>query len=283
MSQLSLFESKLSFNNVNFSVIDKDNQIWLRGSQISKALDYRTTDAITKIYTRNKDEFTENMTQVIEIFEAVNLTASRKTKELRRKIRIFSLRGCHLLAMLASTPVAKSFRKWVLDVLESQVEIPQLPSVKELPPATPKLPPLMIEYEPEPWEEQHAEKLINNFHYKDYAYNSYLLSCKANALFNEFEEKIKDLMQDYDKLSNPVYKEMLGRVMERPYDDLLDTSSLNTKEERNRHNEYAEFTSQMWETLCRTRNNLTYRKDELRNEVQHSIRTLVSIAKLLDM
>lgn len=32
--------------------------------------------------------------------------------------RIFSLRGCHLLAMFARTPVAKAFRKWVLDVIE---------------------------------------------------------------------------------------------------------------------------------------------------------------------
>lgn len=282
MSQLSRLESRLSFNNVNFSVIDKDNQIWLRGSQISKALDYRTTDAITKIYTRNKDEFTENMTQVIEIFETVNLTASRKTKELRRKIRIFSLRGCHLLAMLASTPVAKSFRKWVLDILENQVEIPQLPSVKELPPARPKLPKQMIDYHLQPWEEQHAEKLINNFRYKDYAYNSYLLSCKAHALFNEYEAKLKDLMQDYDMLFNPVYKAMMSKVMDMPFENLNETN-FETDEERHRHNDCVNFLEQMGETMFRTRNNLVYRKDTLRNEVQHSIRTLVSIAKLLDM
>lgn len=186
--------------------------------------------------------------------------------------------------MLIMGYTGKEARKFKLAYIEAFNKMEaQLKKQQALPSAKLKLPPLMIEYEPEPWEKQHAEKLINNFHYKDYAYNSYLLSCKANALFNEFEEKIKELMQDYDKLSNPVYKEMLGRVMERPYDDLLDTSSLNTKEERNRHNEYAEFTSQMWETLCRTRNNLTYRKDELRNEVQHSIRTLVSIANILDM
>lgn len=193
-----------------------------------------------------------------------------------------------LLAMGFTGKKAMQFKLAYIEAfnkMEAELQNKQqaLPSAKSLPPAKPKLPPLMIEYEPQLWEEQHAEKLINNFHYKDYAYNSYMLSCKANALFNEFEEKIKELMQDYDRLSEPVYKEMLGRVMERPYDDLLDTSSLNTKEERNRHNEFAEFTSQMWETLCRTRNNLTYRKDELRNEVQHSIRTLVSIAKILDM
>lgn len=31
-------------------------------------------------------------------------------------VRIFSLRGCHLLAMLARTAIAKQFRVWVLKV-----------------------------------------------------------------------------------------------------------------------------------------------------------------------
>lgn len=35
-----------------------------------------------------------------------------------QETRIFSLRGCHLLAMFARTPVAKAFRRWVLDVLD---------------------------------------------------------------------------------------------------------------------------------------------------------------------
>ena len=60
-------------------------------------------------YERNADEFTENMTQVVENLDTVNLTV---------RARIFSLRGCHLLAMFARTPVAKAFRKWVLDVIE---------------------------------------------------------------------------------------------------------------------------------------------------------------------
>ena len=43
-------------------------------------------------YERNADEFTENMTQVVENLDTVNLTV---------RARIFSLRGCHLLAMFA--------------------------------------------------------------------------------------------------------------------------------------------------------------------------------------
>ena len=37
-----------------------------------------------------------------------------------RDVRVFSLRGCHLLAMFSKTPVAKEFRRWVLDLIEQQ-------------------------------------------------------------------------------------------------------------------------------------------------------------------
>ena len=36
-------------------------------------------------------------------------------------VRIFSLRGAHLIAMFARTKVAKDFRKWVLDILDREV------------------------------------------------------------------------------------------------------------------------------------------------------------------
>ena len=33
--------------------------------------------------------------------------------------RLFSLRGCHLIAMFAKTDIAKQFRVWVLDILDA--------------------------------------------------------------------------------------------------------------------------------------------------------------------
>ena len=36
----------------------------------------------------------------------------------KQQVRVFSLRGCHLLAMFSKTPVAKEFRRWVLDLIE---------------------------------------------------------------------------------------------------------------------------------------------------------------------
>ena len=55
------------------------------------------------------------MTHVIEIADVPEMGT---LENLRRKARIFSLRGCHLVAMFARTPVAKAFRRWVLDVLD---------------------------------------------------------------------------------------------------------------------------------------------------------------------
>lgn len=112
----------LSFNEVNLSPVARnDGQIWLTSTDLAKALDYKSSDSITRIFNRNKDEFSQGMTHTIE---TVNLTASSKTKGLRAKIRIFSLRGCHLLAMFARTDIAKQFRKWVLDILDKEVGAP---------------------------------------------------------------------------------------------------------------------------------------------------------------
>ncbi len=50
----------LQFQNTQFDIIDRNNQPWLRGYQIGTALGYtQGTQAILKIFDRNKDEFTD--------------------------------------------------------------------------------------------------------------------------------------------------------------------------------------------------------------------------------
>lgn len=109
----------LTFNGNTLTTINQDNQVWLTSSDLAAALGYKTVDSVTRIFSRNKDEFSENMSQTIE---TVNLTASSRTKGLRAKIRIFSLRGCYAIAMFARTDIAKAFRVWVLDILERDVK-----------------------------------------------------------------------------------------------------------------------------------------------------------------
>ena len=99
----------LCFQSVEFDVVQQNQQPWIRGYQIGRALGYTAPDVqISKLYTRHADEFTPAMTDVVTL----------PTEGGPQETRIFSLRGCHLLAMFARTPVAKAFRKWCLDVIE---------------------------------------------------------------------------------------------------------------------------------------------------------------------
>lgn len=103
----------LSFNDVSFDVVDRNNQPWLRSPQIGDALGYKKGRvSIDKIYKANADEFTDSMTTLVEL----------ETAGGKQQVRIFSLRGCHLLAMFARTAVAKEFRKWVLDILDQYTQ-----------------------------------------------------------------------------------------------------------------------------------------------------------------
>lgn len=101
----------LTFNEISFTPVTHQNSLWIRAVELAHALGYKRPDILTKLYTQNADEFTPDMTQVIEIVDNTESVFPVKA-------RIFSLRGCHLLAMFARTPVAKAFHKWVLDVLD---------------------------------------------------------------------------------------------------------------------------------------------------------------------
>ena len=106
----------LCFNDFTFSPVTRDNQPWFKSSEIARALGYKREDFLSKLYRKNADEFTPDMTQVVENRAERRNGVPGNLSDGR--VRIFSLRGCHLLAMFARTPVAKAFRKWCLDVIE---------------------------------------------------------------------------------------------------------------------------------------------------------------------
>lgn len=101
----------LCFNDFTFSPVTRDSQPWFKSSELARALGYANDNYVTRLYRRNEDEFSSDMTQLIENNAEIQFGSEGRS-------RIFSLRGCHLLAMFARTPVAKAFRKWVLDVIE---------------------------------------------------------------------------------------------------------------------------------------------------------------------
>lgn len=101
----------LQFESVTFNVIDRNGQPWLRVGQIAQAFGYKDHRDCSKLYARNADEFSDSMCSVVKLPTAGGV----------QEVRIFSLRGAHLLAMFARTPKAQAFRRWVLDILDKEV------------------------------------------------------------------------------------------------------------------------------------------------------------------
>ncbi|WP_342452302.1 P22AR C-terminal domain-containing protein [Yokenella regensburgei] len=110
-------KSEYNFHGVDLVPAPVSDGIWLTSSDIAKALGYASPKSVSNIYSRNSDEFTGSMSRVIKMMtNGIN-------NDLREKsVRVFSLRGCHLIAMFATTKVAKEFRKWVLDILDREVD-----------------------------------------------------------------------------------------------------------------------------------------------------------------
>ena len=105
--------TQLVFNNIPLSIINLNNQIWFTSSELAKALNYSNPKSVTTIYNRNSNEFTNKMTETLKM---------RVSGNYQKTVRIFSLRGAHLIAMFANTEIARDFRKWVLDILDKEVQ-----------------------------------------------------------------------------------------------------------------------------------------------------------------
>ncbi|WP_275150671.1 P22AR C-terminal domain-containing protein [Citrobacter koseri] len=109
-------KSDLNFHGMNLVPVQNVNGIWLTSADIAKALGYKSTKSISNLFAQYEDEFSQGMTMVIE-----SVTNGINGSSRRMKVRVFSLRGAHLIAMFARTPVAKELRRWVLDILDREV------------------------------------------------------------------------------------------------------------------------------------------------------------------
>lgn len=113
----------LSFNGVNLNPVEREGQIWMTSSDLAKALGYEMVGGITKLYNRNKSEFSDSMTQLLDLSNVPEMGRTLNSEAFSAKTRIFSLRGCHMIAMFARTDIAKAFRVWVLDILDREAGI----------------------------------------------------------------------------------------------------------------------------------------------------------------
>ncbi|ELT6814133.1 hypothetical protein R9C70_000536 [Klebsiella pneumoniae] len=112
----SVQNNELTFHNIALVPAPVNDGIWLTSSDIAKALGYASPKSVTNIYSRNSDEFTSSMSMVIKM-----MTNGINNNLREKSVRVFSLRGCHLIAMFATTDKAKEFRRWVLDILDREV------------------------------------------------------------------------------------------------------------------------------------------------------------------
>lgn len=94
-----------------------DGKVWFTSADLAEMLGYATSTAVSNIYRRNKDEFTEGMSRIVTVTISGNINglASKKT-------RVFSARGAHLVGMLAETKQAKTLRRWLLDLIELEID-----------------------------------------------------------------------------------------------------------------------------------------------------------------
>ncbi|NUF52548.1 alpha/beta hydrolase [Acinetobacter seifertii] len=119
--------NNLIFNSIEFHPVQQnDGQIWVTSSELARALGYAREDSVSRIYDRNSDEFTNQMTLT------VNLTVKGfGNGNSEKETRIFSLRGCHLITFFARTSIAKEFRKWVLDILDKESQPKPVTDIRE--------------------------------------------------------------------------------------------------------------------------------------------------------
>ncbi|EBL3323376.1 hypothetical protein D4T62_10545 [Salmonella enterica subsp. enterica] len=113
----SVQNNELTFHNVTFNPVMHEQKVWLTSAELASALQYSNIRAVSGLYNRHKDEFTDSMSLVLKM-NTKGFGGGNSEKD----VRVFSLRGAHLVAMLSNTPVAKEFRRWVLDILDQEAK-----------------------------------------------------------------------------------------------------------------------------------------------------------------
>lgn len=160
--------NELTFQNINFSYMEMAGQIWLTASEVGQALEYADDKAIHRIFNRHADEFTSQMTGVVKV----------TTPGGMQDMRVFSLRGAHLIGMFARTPKAKEFRRWVLDILDREVANGTAP-VK--------------------------------FDFEMYAQNANAACAMLDQVWDIFHDELEPALRS---LASPVATKLVGRIIE---------------------------------------------------------------------
>jgi prophage antirepressor-like protein len=138
-----------NYNGIPLAAIEHEEDLWLTGSDIGNALEYKDpSDAIKKLYKRNQAELDQHSIVLklpIESMAAGTLEGSADTETdtwgdslspqvgvegsetppagtgitQLRPVRVFNEEGVMILTMLSSQPKAALFRAWAVGVLKA--------------------------------------------------------------------------------------------------------------------------------------------------------------------
>jgi len=108
----------LLYDRTRLDGLRMEGQIWLRDHQIGAPLGFAHNRAVLNLYNRHSDEFTADETRLI----------LEQTGGGSQQVRVFSTRGALLLTILARTPPAARFRRWLLDLLEGKAPVSAKPT-----------------------------------------------------------------------------------------------------------------------------------------------------------
>lgn len=100
--------SIVKFEDKEFELVAVDGEPMMTLHQIGGALDFARPDKVNSIYQQHADEFTPEMTRLIQ--------------HGRTRVRVFNREGAWLIGMFARTPKAATFRKWVIKALSEHVD-----------------------------------------------------------------------------------------------------------------------------------------------------------------
>ena len=64
---MSLLPTKLTFGETSLAVVDRHGEPWLTARDLAKALGYQDESAVLRIYARNQEEFTDEMTCTVKL------------------------------------------------------------------------------------------------------------------------------------------------------------------------------------------------------------------------
>jgi len=117
----------LTFQNQDIRTITKDNQLYMLGTDIARALGYQNIKKVSDLYQRNKEEFLPHEC----IKEKLVMNCGRTVNAF-----YFNQTGAQLLAMKARTNLGIAFRRFCLEFVNGNIAQPSLPAPQTTTPPT---------------------------------------------------------------------------------------------------------------------------------------------------